>query len=484
MAVLDKFEPKEVFHYFEELCAVPRVTFFSDLASDYCVEFAKAHGLDYFQDEYKNVIIYKDASPGYEDAPAVILQGHLDMVGAVADGVEHDFHKDPIKLLVNEEEGYCTADGTTLGADNGIAVAMALAILADDEIEHPRLEVLFTIDEETGMGGAKTFDASKLSGKYLINMDSEEEGVLTVSCAGGFQGKVTFPVTRGEKSGLKVRVSVEGLLGGHSGVDINRGRGNANKLMGRFLYKLSTRMDFDIIGVAGGTHDNVIPKSAAAELLIRPEDKGALEALAKEYDDTYKKEFAATDPGISVVFTAGEEGSAKVLTPADKKKFIFLLFDAPQGIRKMSAEIDGLVQTSLNFGRVATEDDNFNGAFCVRSSVASEKQALCDKLYCLVDYLGGSMEVLGDYPAWEYQKESKLRDLMVEVYKEQYGGEPRVEAMHAGLECGIIKDKMGDIDCISAGPDMLDVHSSNERLMLASTERFWKFIKETLKRLK
>lgn len=484
MAVLDRFEPKDVFHYFEELSAVPRVTFYSDRASDYCVEFAKAHGLKYDQDEHKNIIIYKAASPGYENAPAVILQGHLDMVGAVADGVEHDFRTEPLKLLVNEEEGYCTADGTTLGADNGIAVAMALAILADEHMEHPALEVLLTIDEETGMVGAKTFDASKLSGKYLINMDSEDEGILTVSCAGGFRGNVSYPVSREERSGLRTKVTVQGLLGGHSGSDIDKGRGNSNKLMGRFLYRLSKELDFEIIGVTGGKHDNVIPSTTEAELLISPEDRAALEALAEEYTDIYKKEFAASDPDVMVTVSVGEKESAQVLTPADKKKLIFFLFEAPQGIRRMSAEIEGLVQTSLNFGKVATKDEEVIGSFCVRSSVASEKQALLEKLECLMDYIGGHMEVTGDYPGWQYQKDSKLRDLMVEVYREQYGEEPKVEAVHAGLECGIIKDKMGDVDCISAGPDMFDVHSPNERLMLASTRRFWEYMKETLRRLK
>lgn len=484
MAVLDKFEPKEVFHYFEELSKVPRVTFYSDRASDYCVEFAKAHNLKYVQDEDKNVIIYKDAAPGYENAPTVILQGHLDMVGALADGVEHDFHKDPLVLRVNEEEGYCYAEGTTLGGDNGIAVAMALAILADEKMEHPKLEVLLTIDEETGMVGAKSFDPTKLSGKYLINMDSEDEGVLTVSCAGGFRGNCSFPVSREVKSGLRVKVSVQGLQGGHSGNDINKGRGNSNKLMGRFLYCLTKKICFELIGADGGKHDNVIPKTTAAELLIRPEDLDAVKKLAEEYTGIYRKEFSTADPNIEVAVEAGDVGSAEVLAKADKDKLIYFMFEAPQGIRKMSAEIDGLVQTSLNLGMVATKEDEVIAAFCVRSSVATEKQALREKLECLMEFLGGRFSVEGDYPGWEYQKDSKLRDLMVQVYKDQYGEEPKVEAVHAGLECGIIKDKMGDIDCISAGPDLHDVHSSSERLMLESTRRFWEYIKETLRRMK
>lgn len=433
MRALENCEPKRVFYYFEELCKIPHGSGNTKQISDYLVSFAKEHGLEYVQDEMNNVVIYKPATEGYEDAPAVILQGHMDMVCEKRPDVDHDFTKDPLNISV--KDGYVTANGTTLGGDDGIAVAYGLALLESKDLAHPALEVLITVDEEIGLLGAEGFDCSVLKGKRLINLDSEAEGSLWISCAGGLSGISTIPVQRVEAEGQKAAVKITGLMGGHSGAEIDKKRANANVLMGRFLYSLQQETAYEIISLAGGQKDNAITREADAELLV--EDINSVKACAEKLQKGFREEYAGTDEGITVEITDLGVASAKVLHPTSREKVLFFLMEVPFGIQKMSGSIDGLVETSTNIGIVKLGEDEFLGSSSVRSSVEAAGAALSDKICYLTEFLGGEYTVQGAYPAWEYRKDSPLRDQMVEVYEEMYGEKPNVVAIHAGLECGL-----------------------------------------------
>ena len=480
MRALENCEPKRVFYYFEELCKIPHGSGNTKQISDYLVSFAKEHGLEYVQDEMNNVVIYKPATEGYEDAPAVILQGHMDMVCEKRPDVDHDFTKDPLNISV--KDGYVTANGTTLGGDDGIAVAYGLALLESKDLAHPALEVLITVDEEIGLLGAEGFDCSVLKGKRLINLDSEAEGSLWISCAGGLSGISTIPVQRVEAEGQKAAVKITGLMGGHSGAEIDKKRANANVLMGRFLYTLQKEAAYEIISLAGGQKDNAITREADAELLV--EDVNAVKACAEKVQKGFREEYAGTDEGITIEITDLGASSARVLHPTSREKVLFFLMEVPFGIQKMSGSIDGLVETSTNIGIVKLGEDEFLGSSSVRSSVEAAGAALSDKICYLTEFLGGDYTVQGAYPAWEYRKDSPLRDQMVEVYEEMYGEKPNVVAIHAGLECGLFYKKIEGLDCVSLGPNMKDIHTSEEVLDIASTERVWKYLVKVLESLK
>lgn len=480
MRALENCEPKRVFYYFEELCKIPHGSGNTKQISDYLVSFAKEHGLEYVQDEMNNVVIYKPATEGYEDAPAVILQGHMDMVCEKRPDVDHDFTKDPLNISV--KDGYVTANGTTLGGDDGIAVAYGLALLESKDLAHPALEVLITVDEEIGLLGAEGFDCSVLKGKRLINLDSEAEGSLWISCAGGLSGISTIPVQRVEAEGQKAAVKITGLMGGHSGAEIDKKRANANVLMGRFLYSLQQETAYEIISLAGGQKDNAITREADAELLV--EDINSVKACAEKLQKGFREEYAGTDEGLTVEITDLGVASAKVLHPTSREKVLFFLMEVPFGIQKMSGSIDGLVETSTNIGIVKLGEDEFLGSSSVRSSVEAAGAALSDKICYLTEFLGGEYTVQGAYPAWEYRKDSPLRDQMVEVYEEMYGEKPNVVAIHAGLECGLFYKKIEGLDCVSLGPNMKDIHTSEEVLDIASTERVWKYLVKVLESLK
>lgn len=480
MRALENCEPKRVFYYFEELCKIPHGSGNTKQISDYLVSFAKEHGLEYVQDEMNNVVIYKPATEGYEDAPAVILQGHMDMVCEKRPDVDHDFTKDPLNISV--KDGYVTANGTTLGGDDGIAVAYGLALLESTELAHPALEVLITVDEEIGLLGAEGFDCSALKGKRLINLDSEAEGSLWISCAGGLSGISTIPVQRVEAEGQKTAVKITGLMGGHSGAEIDKKRANANVLMGRFLYTLQKEAAYEIISLAGGQKDNAITREADAELLV--EDVNAVKACAEKVQKGFREEYAGTDEGITIEITDLGASSARVLHPTSREKVLFFLMEVPFGIQKMSGSIDGLVETSTNIGIVKLGEDEFLGSSSVRSSVEAAGAALSDKICYLTEFLGGDYTVQGAYPAWEYRKDSPLRDQMVEMYEEMYGEKPNVVAIHAGLECGLFYKKIEGLDCVSLGPNMKDIHTSEEVLDIASTERVWKYLVKVLESLK
>lgn len=482
MRVLENCEPKQVFYYFEEICKIPHGSGNTKQISDYLVNFAKEHHFDYIQDEMNNVVIYKPATAGYENAPTVILQGHMDMVCEKRPDVDHDFTKDGLNISV--KDGYITANGTTLGGDDGIAVAYALALLDSTDIPHPALEVLITVDEEVGLLGAVGLDCSVLKGKRMINMDSEAEGSLWISCAGGLSAISTIPVQRVEAEGEKIQIKICGLMGGHSGAEIDKKRANANVLMGRFLYGLRKKADYEILSLEGGQKDNAITREAVCEVLTSEGEIAAIKTYAAQVESELREEYEGSDRNVSIQITESGHETAMVLHPTSREKVLFYLMEVPFGIQKMSGSIEGLVETSTNIGIVALSEDTFTASSGVRSSVEAARDALSDKIEYLTEFLGGEYEVQGAYPAWEYRKESPLRDKMVAVYEEMYGQKPEVVAIHAGLECGLFYKKIEGLDCISLGPNMKDIHTSEEVLDIASTERIWKYLVKVLEQLK
>ena len=477
MNVLEHLEPGRVFHFFEEMCAIPHGSRNTKAISDWCVAFAKERGLEYHQDESNNVIIIKEAAPGYENVQPVILQGHLDMVCEKAAGCTKDMNCEGLDLAIDGDFVY--AKGTTLGGDDGIAVAMAMAILDDKDLPAPRIEAVFTTDEEIGLLGAAAMDVSPLKGRKMINMDSEAEGIFTVSCAGGNTTACILPIARAPFEGAAFTVTVGGLTGGHSGAEIDKGRANSNMLMGRMLYAAAQRTGLRILSVNGGLKDNAIPVETRA--LVAVSDAQALQDVVREMEGIFTNEYHVTDPTLFLK----AEPAQQELVPMDEEstgKVICMLTCLPNGIYAMSAEIPGLVQTSLNMGILVTEEAEVRASYSVRSSVDSQKQMLKDRLACLTAMLGGRVEFTGEYTGWQYQEHSPLRELMVEVFQEQYGKDPKVEAIHAGLECGLFAGKMPGLDCVSIGPDLFEIHTPRERMSISSVQRIWKFLLEVLKR--
>lgn len=474
----------EVFRYFEEISSIPRGSYNEKQISDYMVDFADKHGLEVFQDKALNVIIKKPATPGYENAPAVILQGHLDMVCEKNKGTVHDFEKDPIRLKVVDDMIY--AQGTTLGADNGIALAYALALLASKDIPHPRLEALFTSDEESTMSGAPAVDGGKLEGRLLINLDSEEEGRFLVSSAGGLKARLIIPV-KWEKApaGLSAYgLSIGGLRGGHSGMEIDKGRGNANKHMGRLLNTIRKECGIHMAGISGGLKSNAIPREAEVLLLAAPEQKQKLEEAVKAFEQVVRNELRAVDPEVYVRLEAASDNVERVFSKETADKVITAVMLLPNGIQSMSMEIKGLVESSTNLGVISTNENEVELINEIRSSVKSLKRNTFSQVEALAGLIGGSVDILSEYPEWEYNPDSKLRPLFMKVYKDKYGVEPEIIAIHAGLECGVFMSLIEGLDCISLGPNMYDVHTPDEHLSISSTESVWEFLLDVFKEMK
>ncbi|MBQ2297541.1 MAG: aminoacyl-histidine dipeptidase [Ruminiclostridium sp.] len=478
MAVLEHLEPKKVFSYFEEIAAIPHGSGNTKAISDYLADFAFAHALEYHQDAMNNIIIIKEATPGYEKVPPVILQGHMDMVCDLAPDCTKNMETEGLDLACTEE--YIYAKGTTLGGDDGVAVAMTLAILDSDDLSHPRLEVVLTVDEEIGLLGAMGLDASPLTAKRLISLDSETEDTIFVSCAGGNVSRLTMPLTRAPYEGTPLALSVGGLLGGHSGVEIHLGRGNAIQLLGRVLAAAARETDLRIVTVNGGARENAIPSEAQAVVLAK--DPDAVTALCARMDALLKAELATPDPGVTVTAQPAQDGLA--LDEETTRRVLFLLACAPNGVQVMSPDIPDLVQTSLNLGALVCGEDSLDAGFSLRSSVDTQMQMLVERLELLAAQLGGSLEVSGQYPGWPFRPDSPLRELMTQVYVEQFGREPKIKAVHAGAECGVFSGKIPGLDCLCISPDMTGLHTYHEKLYIASTQRIWNLVIETLKRMK
>jgi len=471
-------EPKAVFGYFEKICSIPHGSQNTKMISDYLVSFAREQGIRYVQDELNNVILFGEGTCGYEDHEPVILQGHMDMVCEKDE--DCPINMDTDGLDVCHDGQWVFAKGTTLGGDNGIAVAYALALLADKTFPHPPLEVIITVDEEIGMEGAAGIDLSGLKGRTLINMDSEEEGIFTVSCAGGARGTIHLPVQRRIVYGPCVKLTVEGLQGGHSGVEIHKNRANANKVMGELLSRVQQLMPFCITKLQGGAKDNAIPRSASVSLVMLGMQAERINDIAEQLQQEIREQYDEPEAIIRGDNLDALGGNA--LTTDSTAKVIALLNAAPNGVQAWSEDIEGLVQTSLNLG-VVTLGEELTLTFAVRSSVNREKVELLQKLRDLAAFYEGTYSQMGDYPAWEYKKESRLRDTMVAKYREMTGAQPEVVAIHAGLECGLLSEKLPGLDCVSIGPNMQDIHTSRERLEIASTKRTWEFLLEVLKAL-
>ncbi len=478
MKRLAGLEPAAVFGYFEEICSIPHGSRNTKAISDYLVSFAKTHNLKYIQDDSNNVILFGDVTPGMEDHEPVILQGHMDMVCEKDADCPIDMATEG--LDVTHDGNVVFAKGTTLGADNGIAVAMGMAILADKTIPHPPLEVLITVDEEIGLLGASSVDLSALKGRTLINLDSEGEGVFTVSCAGGATATLSLPVERRAVYGPCIRLTVDGLQGGHSGAEIHKNRANANKVMGEFMSRIQKLMPLCLTSLAGGAKSNAIPRSCRATLVAMGIHLERINDIAEQLQAEIREQYDEPEATIQAFDVDALGGNS--LSTESTAKIIGLLCAAPNGVQAWSKDIEGLVQTSLNMGIIKL-GERFTATCSVRSSVNAEKIAVLEQLKQLASMFDGTCSCAGEYPAWEYKQDSRLRDVMVHIYTEMFGVAPKVEALHAGLECGLFSEKLPGLDCVSIGPQMHDIHTSRERLEIASTERTWKFLLEVLKNL-
>lgn len=500
MSVLGNYEPSRVMHYFEEICGIPHGSTNTKAISDYLVQFAINHPkLRYRQDELGNVIMWKDGCADASRSP-VILQGHMDMVCDKDPSIAIDMDKEPLQIFIEGDN--IKANGTTLGGDDGIAVAMALAILEDDSLNTPPLEAIFTVDEEIGMIGAAGIDVSDIKGKMLINIDSEAEGILTVSCAGGADAKCILPLNYEEVSGPIMNINISGLTGGHSGVEIDKNRANANVLLGRCLQAISADLNIRIVALNGGAKSNAIPVNANAQIVLldiaESDIKDTVDKAVGQISDitnVFKDEFRLTDPSLTVVCSplskdmsdSDDRGKclfdAKAMDKATTEKIIYMLTCLPNGITRMSPANPSFVQTSLNLGIVEINEKALILTYCVRSSVDSEKKDLLLRLKCAMEIIGGEVETTGDYPGWEYKEDSALRDACVNAYVEQYGKEPLIESIHAGLECGYFASKIPGLDCVSLGPNMKDIHTCRETMSISSVQRVYKMVLNVLEKL-
>ena len=475
---ITNIEPQEVFRYFKIICDIPHGSFNTEGISNFLVKFAAGHNYKCTKDDKGNVIIFAPATPGCEKAPALILQGHMDMVCEKAPGCDADMTRDPLKTLV--EGDWLTADGTTLGGDDGIAVAMMLAVLDSSEIAHPALECVFTTDEEVGLLGAEALDVSELKGRRMLNMDSESEGAFTVGCAGGADLILAVHGRRSEKSGRVLKIKVSGLLGGHSGEMIGAGRANADLLMARILYTLYRKTEFRLLSVQGGNKDNAIPREAEASLLFPSAvDRKKVKKQIKEIRKALKNEYAVCDPGLTVKADWVKENTAELrpaFTKNDTRKFIRFLMAVPNGVIEYTPGLAGMPQTSLNLGILTTAADGISAEFLVRSSVNSQKQMMMDRLSCIAAQFEGSVRIVGQYPAWEYRTESDFRDLLQGVFKDTYGKDAAICVTHGGLECGLLAAKMPGLDAVSIGPEMSGIHTPDEKLNIPSVQRTWQFL--------
>lgn len=481
MRGISELKPYEVFKNFQILSSIPHGSGNTKKISDYCVEQAKRHNYKYVQDQANNVIIYVNGTQGYENAKPVALQGHIDMVCDKTDDCILDMQNDPIQLMCDEE--YIFAKNTTLGGDDGVAIAYMLTLMEDKTIPHPPLELIFTADEEIGMIGARAINVENLHTNRLINIDSEVEGVLTVSCAGGVRAVCNIPFTTEKATGTAFTFIIAGLRGGHSGTEINKGRVNANKLAGRMLNYIYQESEFKICSISDGKKYNAIPKEAVVTVCVESCNQDRFIAVAKKFIKMVKNEKIVNESDLHITVEPCEL-SEKCMDHHSTQMVLFTLLQIPDGVQTMSPDITNMVQTSLNMGIIGTKSDHIAMSFLLRSNAAAGKQAIIQKLKSFIEYLNGNIEFMSDYPAWEYRADSELRDIMVKVYSEQYGEEPVVTAIHAGLECGILAGKIIDMDAVSFGPNIYHAHTPEEKMEIASVERCWEYLKAVLKRLK
>lgn len=509
MGVLAGIEPVNVFRFFEEICGIPHGSGNVRAISDYLKEFAEKRGLFCIQDALYNIIIIKEASAGYEKEAPYILQGHMDMVAVREEGCDLDMEKEGLRLQISDGKIY--AQGTSLGGDDGIGVAYCLALLDAQDIAMPRLEVILTVDEETGMEGAEGIDLSMLRGRQMINLDQEEEGIFITSCAGGARVDVTIPMETAPPEAWTedmrlAEIKVMGLMGGHSGMEINKGRGNANYILGQVLQAVGEHLPVRLVSMQGGVADNAIPREASAVLAVREEETGELERTVREQESRVRGTLGEGDPGVQVTYQMLSENSVSHITlenfPADAeipqekseageyrfleensvKRALSCLAELPNGVVAMSGDVEGLVETSLNLGVLALMPEGLRLQYAVRSSVDRKKEILCERIKETAGAAGAQVSIRGCYPGWAYRKDSPLREKMVRIYEEMYGVKPALEAIHAGLECGILSGKIEGLDCVSVGPELENVHTAEEKMDIASVKRVWEYLLAVLTR--
>lgn len=481
MAVLKGLEPTKVFDFFEEITKIPHGSYDEKAISDFVSATAKKAGLKCKRDEHYNCIVTKPASEGYEDEPPMILQGHLDMVCEKKHGVSHDFKKDPLKLRCNDK--YIWAEGTTLGADDGIAVAYMLAIMTSKKLSHPKLYMIFTVSEETGMEGVKSIDLSKVKASRMLNIDSDEEDKIIVGCAGGNTSRVTLPIDRVKEKGYKCVITVTGLLGGHSGSEIHLGRANANKLMGRVLnYLRSEGVAFYISDIRGGTKHNVIPSEASMELLVKKKSIELFEEAMEGLATRFHAEFSSSDPSLSLTYELDKKNKTteNVLNETSAKSAMTLLNMVKDGVISYSGDIEGVVETSSNMAIVSMSKKELKIDFSIRSLESHSRASAIYSIKNICEVLNAEIATLDEYPEWKVVKNSDFQKKASAIYRDCFGREPEITAIHAGLECAVFGKKIKDMDAISIGPEMMDIHTPSERLSIESVRRVWVYIKKIL----
>ncbi|APF19822.1 aminoacyl-histidine dipeptidase [Caldithrix abyssi DSM 13497] len=480
--IIEALEPKLVWKNFYLISQIPRCSKHEEQLRDFLIQFAKEHGCTYKVDDVGNLVIKKPASPGMEDRPGCVIQGHMDMVCEKNKDTQHDFSKDPIKLKV--EDGWVTAEGTTLGADNGIAIAMAMAIIEDENVQHPPMEFLFTVDEETGLTGASSLKSDFVEGKYLLNIDSEEETTLFIGCAGGqntiLRKKIEWLEPHTDHTTVLLKVG--GLRGGHSGLNIHQGLGNAIKLLGRLLYHLDGLFHYHISAINGGSAHNAIPREAEAVLDVPEDQLDALKAFAQNYEKIFKDELKFVDKDVTVKIEEHARAE-KVFSTPFKDQLVRLLYVMPHGVMAMSHAIEGLVETSTNMAIITTKGDEVEMLTSQRSSIASSITDISDRVKALGELAGFEVKQTDGYPAWQPNPDSKLLQICKSIYAEKFGKEPEVTDIHAGLECGIIGEKYEGMDMISFGPDILGAHSPDEKIRIESVQHVWEYLLEVLKKI-
>lgn len=485
--IFENLEPARVLYYFEKICSIPHGSGNTAAISDYLKSFGVEHRLETYQDEVGNIIIIKEASDGYENEPGILLQGHMDMVAVSRPELNMDMTKEGLKLAIDGDKIY--AEGTSLGGDDGIAVAYGLALLEDEALNHPRLELLITVDEEVGMDGARVVDLSMCKANRLLNLDSEDEGIFLTGCAGGARVTHLIPmetVTLSEEDledCKTLSLKIDGLKGGHSGCEIHTERGNANKLMGRLLYEVSRECQGMLLTeLSGGVADNAIPAECTATLLIPVTLENNLKEAITTFRGAVKEELSTRDPGFNLETKWIEQTTPR--NAFQMNQALLYLISVPNGVQNYSQDVAGLVETSLNLGimklSIQGKKAFLQTEFAVRSSIESAKEELFQKLYAVATLAGGNHTIAGNYPGWAYRKDSPLREKMIRIFEEMYGAAPKVEAIHAGLECGLLGSKIEDLDCVSIGPDMSNIHSFNETLSLSSTKRVYEFIRKVI----
>jgi len=472
-------KPSAVWNQFYEISQIPRCSTKEEKILDYLKDFCKNNNLTYKQDKIQNICIKKPATAGMENLPGVVLQGHVDMVCEKNAGTDHDFSVDPIKLIV--KDGWVTADGTTLGADNGIAVAMALAVLESKSIEHGPLEALFTIDEESALTGALELDPSIVDGTILFNIDSEEEGVFYIGCAGGVTtiGNMAVEEEITPKGHNSYELQVTGFKGGHSGAEIHEERGNAVSVAARILRDISSKIDLHIHNINGGGKHNAIPRETFISFTTA--DPEAIVDTISEYSKILKNEIGDLETKMSVKIVEENEVPNKVFTRNFSDRLLGILFSMPHGVIKMSRKVPGLVETSTNLASVILKDGKIKIETSQRSSIMSENDEIADKVRTIMEAGGAKVRFESRYPSWEPDPDSNILKLFKDVYKREEGKEAEVKAIHAGLECGVIGDKLENMEMISFGPDMEDVHTPDERLKVSSVAAVWEFLLKILK---